>query len=132
MTFTMGFICDGFSKPKTLLRGRKLDPNRTGALELVLRRKRGEDKFDEILVGNEDILKKYADKIQTQLSENLLSVARCAPAAQGSKTIIEQTKFELLAEMVEERQIDIEIAASKMKISVEEFRSRMNKENVKE
>ena len=132
VTFTMGFICDGYSKPKTLLRGKKLDPNRTGTLELVLRRKRGEDKFNEILVGNEEILKKYADKVQTQLSDDLLSVVNPTPAEQSGESIAEQAKFELLAEMVKEEQIGIEIAASKIQISVEEFSSRMNKDTLKE
>lgn len=132
VTFTMGFICDGYSKPKTLLRGKKLDPNRTGTLELVLRRKRGEDKFNEILVGNEEILKKYADKVQTQLSDDLLSVVNPTPAEQSGESIAEQAKFELLAEMVKEEQIGIEFAASKIQISVEEFSSRMNKDTLKE
>lgn len=132
VTFTMGFICDGYSKPKTLLRGKKLNPNRAGTLELVLRRKRGEDKFDEILVGNEDALKKYADKVQAQLSDGLLSIVDPTPAEQSNEVIVEQAKFELLAEMVKEEQIDIQIAASKIQISVEEFTSRMNKDTEKE
>lgn len=127
ITFTMGFICDGLSKPKTLLRGKKLNPKRTGALELVLRRKRGEDKFDEILVGNEDILKKFGNKVRTQLSDALLRVVNPAPAAENKDAEVEQAKFELLAEMVKEKQIEIEVAASKVQISVEEFSLRMNK-----
>lgn len=132
ITFTMGFICDGLSKPKTLLRGKKLNPNRTGALELVLRRKRGEDKFDEILVGDEDILKKYGNKVQAQLSDDLLRAVDSTLAEQNNDAEVELVKFELLAEMVKEKQIEIEVAASKIQISVEEFSLRMDKTQNKE
>lgn len=72
-SFTMGFICKGFSKPKTLLRGRALNSSRSGSLELVLRRKRGMKKFNKIIVGNNEVLCKYLAKIHMLLSDELLS-----------------------------------------------------------
>lgn len=61
-----------------------------------------------------------------------MSIVKPTPAEQNGEAIVEQAKFELLAEMVKEEQIDIEIAASKIQISVEEFTSRMNKDTDKE
>ena len=61
-----------------------------------------------------------------------MSVVNPTPAEQSGESIAEQAKFELLAEMVKEEQIGIEIAASKIQISVEEFSSRMNKDTLKE
>lgn len=130
-TFTMGFVCDGFSKPKTLLRGKKLNPNRTGAMELVLRRKRGAEKFDQIIVGNNEVLKKYAVKISALLSADLLAVIAPEQSENSSRertdvTLVEQTKFDLLVSLVKESHLTAEVAASTMQISVEEFNARMN------
>lgn len=127
----MGFVCDGFSKPKTLLRGKKLNPNRTGAMELVLRRKRGAEKFDQIIVGDNEVLKKYAERINTLLSADLLTVIAPEQSEYSSSNgtdaaIVEQTKFDLLANLVKESHLTIEVAASTMQISVEEFNARMN------
>ncbi len=69
---TLGFTCEKLSKPKTLLKGKKLDQEKARHLDLVLRRKRGEDKFGEMIVGDEEILKKYVNTIKEQLSEELL------------------------------------------------------------
>lgn len=127
----MGFVCDGFSKPKTLLRGKKLNPNRTGAMELVLRRKRGAEKFDQIIVGNNEVLKKYAVKINALLSADLLAVIAPEQSENSSRertdvTLVEQTKFDLLVSLVKESHLTAEVAASTMQISVEEFNARMN------
>ena len=66
-TFTMGFVCVPYSRPKTLLRGNELNPAASKRVELVLRRRRGTKKFDEVLVGNELLLQKYADKIGSMI-----------------------------------------------------------------
>ena len=70
-SLTLGFICDGFSKPMTLLRGKKLK-DRAGAIELVLRKCRGEEKYNKMLVGNKDTLIKYGNKISSFLSDELV------------------------------------------------------------
>ena len=60
-----------------------MDIDKSKPLELVLRKERGSDKFDEIIVGNEEILKKYYSKIQLELSDRLRAI--CV-ISDGSKT----------------------------------------------
>lgn len=73
-TFTLGFTCKDRSKPMTLLRGKRLDQSKAGAMDLVLRKQKAEKKYNEIVVGNECALKKYGVRIKGLLSEDL---ARC-------------------------------------------------------
>ena len=68
---TLGFIVAGKAKPMTLLKGDELDPSKARRLELVLRRKKGEDKFSEIIVGTEEILNKYREYLGELLSEEI-------------------------------------------------------------
>lgn len=68
---TLGFTFSTPSKPMTLLKGNQLDMTKSKPLELVLRKESGSDKFDEIIVGNEETLKKYYSKIRSVLSDRL-------------------------------------------------------------
>ncbi|MGN0525988.1 MAG: PBECR4 domain-containing protein [Acutalibacteraceae bacterium] len=48
---TIGFIPTGVTtRPKTLLKGKQLDPNKSKELELVLRKKRNEKLFTDIVI----------------------------------------------------------------------------------
>lgn len=58
---TLGFVVDGKAKPMTLLKGNELNSSKAKRLELVLRRRKGEDKFSEILVGTEETLNGYRE-----------------------------------------------------------------------
>lgn len=66
---TAGFICAGKSKPMTLLNGDELDWAKAECVDLILRRRKGTDKFDELVFGNEEAIEKYKDKIVSFLAE---------------------------------------------------------------
>lgn len=70
---TIGFTSTGIiTRPKTLLKGNQLDPNKSKELELVLRKKRGEKLFTDIIIGNKDILNKYKQNISELVIDELL------------------------------------------------------------
>lgn len=48
---TLGFIVAGNAKLMTLLKGNELNSSKAKKLDLVLRRKTGETKFSEIIIG---------------------------------------------------------------------------------
>ena len=68
---TLGFIVAGKAKPMTLLKGNELDSSKARRLDLVLRRKKGEDRFSEIIVGTEETLNKYRDCLGGLLSDDI-------------------------------------------------------------
>ncbi len=70
---TIGFTPTGIiTRPKTLLRGNQLNTNKSQELELVLRKKREEELFTDIIIGNKDILNKYKQKISELVTDKLL------------------------------------------------------------
>lgn len=101
-TFTLGFACRNNSKPMTILRGKKLNANKTAALELVIRRPRGARKFSEIILGDDSALRKYFDKVNKMLSEELRKPLMEDTdneeeirnnSDDGGEQLVEQTKF---------------------------------------
>lgn len=68
---TLGFVISGKAKPMTLLKGNELDSSKAKRLELVLRRRKGEDKFSELLVGTEETLNEYRECLGELLSNDL-------------------------------------------------------------
>lgn len=68
---TLGFIVAGKAKPMTLLKGDELDSTKAKRLELVLRRRKGEMKFSEILVGTKDTLNEYRESLGDLVSPDL-------------------------------------------------------------
>ena len=68
---TLGFIVAGKAKPMTLLKGNELDSTKAKRLELVLRRRKGETKFSEILVGNKETLNEYRESLGDLVSPDL-------------------------------------------------------------
>lgn len=66
---TIGFIAEDKSKPMTLLRGDRLDPTKSAAVDLIFRKPYGSVEFNEIVYGNEDMIKKYIDAIRPLLAE---------------------------------------------------------------
>ena len=70
---TIGFTPTGIiTRPKTLLRGNQLNTNKSQELELVLRKKREEELFTDIIIGNKDISNKYKQKISELVTDKLL------------------------------------------------------------
>lgn len=134
-TFTLGFVCQNNSKPMTLLRGKKLNTNKTAALELVIRKPRGAGKFSEIVLGNESILRKYSAKVEKMLSEELLQSLMentdgeekiWNGSATEGKQLIAQTRFDLLVELVNQGDLSAEAASAKLMMTTEQFIEKMN------
>lgn len=68
---TLGFTVVGKAKPMTLLKGNELDSTKSQTLDLVLRKTSEESNFQEILVGNQTILKEYQEKLGSLVSKDL-------------------------------------------------------------
>ena len=71
---TLGFVVAGRAKPMTLLKGNELNSAKAKKLDLVLRRKSGESKFAEILIGDGERLAEHKDALSDLLSQKLLSL----------------------------------------------------------
>lgn len=72
-TVTVGFAAADKARPMTLLRGNKLDDNRSAEVDLVLRRSRGDKYFDEIVCGDIAKIDEQGDQISSLLSPQLRS-----------------------------------------------------------
>ena len=71
---TLGFVVAGKAKPMTLLKGNELSSAKAKKLDLVLRRKSGESRFAEIVIGDGERLAEHKDALVSLLSEDLLSL----------------------------------------------------------
>ena len=69
---TLGFVVTGKAKPMTLLKGNELNSGKSKSLDLVLRRKTGEEKFTEMIIGNSEMLKVYKNSLEGVVAECLL------------------------------------------------------------
>lgn len=69
---TLGFFVDGKARPMTLLKGNELNEVKSKKLDLVLRRRTGETKFSEILLGNEKQLAEKKESLRELLTDKLL------------------------------------------------------------
>ena len=69
---TVGFNGNIHAKPMTLLKGNELDMNKAKSIELILRKKTGAGKFDELFAGSPDTLRKYSDAVWHYCSVDLL------------------------------------------------------------
>lgn len=70
---TIGYVSAGKSRPMTLLRGNELNPEKSHPVDLVLRRRSGEQYFDTIVFGDEAILQKYQKNIDSLIDPALRS-----------------------------------------------------------
>ncbi|MCD7784040.1 MAG: PBECR4 domain-containing protein [Oscillospiraceae bacterium] len=70
-TYTLGFTVSRPIKPLSLLKGNCLDEDIAKPLDLVLRRKNGEEKFNELILGNRDSASRHAASINGLISEKL-------------------------------------------------------------
>ena len=68
---TLGFAVAGKARPMTLLKGNELNVAKAQKLDVVLRRKAGEIKFSELLLGDEKSLCEYKQYLHEVLSEEL-------------------------------------------------------------
>ena len=74
VSVTLGFVIAGKAKPMTLLKGNELNSAKAKKLDLVFRRKSGENRFTEMLIGDENRLLEHKDALANLLSEELLSL----------------------------------------------------------
>ena len=68
---TLGFSESEKTRPKSLIKGNALDNPQI--VELVLRKKSGTEFFDEIVIGDEKMLYKHKNSIESMLAESLKS-----------------------------------------------------------
>ncbi|MCD8194690.1 MAG: PBECR4 domain-containing protein [Coprobacillus sp.] len=69
---TLGFDGDDYFSPKTLLKGQYIDSSKANKPILILSGPRKvEDKFDTIIVGDINIVKRYKDEIGHLLADSL-------------------------------------------------------------
>ena len=71
--YTLGFINTSKAYPKTLISGNNLDESNSNKVELILRKKGKDEKFNTIILGNEDLIEKYSE-IKFILDEKLLNI----------------------------------------------------------
>ena len=71
---TLGFVVAGKAKPMTLLKGNELNSAKAKKLDLVLRRKSGESKFTEMMIGDAQRLAEHREALNDLLSKALLSL----------------------------------------------------------
>lgn len=69
---TVGFIASNKSKPMTLLRGDRLEKTKSCPVDLILRRSYGDQYFNEIMFGDENMILEYQHKIRAVVAEELL------------------------------------------------------------
>ena len=70
---TLGFVVTGKAKPMTLLKGNELDSSKAKKIDLVLRRETGKQKFEDVIVGNAEMLNTYKDTIAEMVPEELFA-----------------------------------------------------------
>ncbi|NLU52219.1 MAG: hypothetical protein GXX10_05060 [Clostridiaceae bacterium] len=69
---TLGFVDCGKSRPMSLIKGDELDRSRSKEIALLLRKHVSKDKFDELIVGDLDILNRYLDKLEGLIDDKLI------------------------------------------------------------
>ena len=71
---TLGFIsAANRARPKSLLNGSVIDPEKSSSIKLALSRQRNSEKFDTLLIGNMETLIENSCTIRELLSEKLLA-----------------------------------------------------------
>ncbi len=68
---TVGFVASDRSRPMTLMSGDRLNPSSSATVDLILRRPVGHTYFNEIVIGDEEMLQKYMDKIEDVIADDL-------------------------------------------------------------
>ena len=71
---TLGFVVVGKAKPMTLLKGNELNTAKAKKLDLVLRRKSGDSRFNEMLIGDVTRLAEHKEALSDLLSDELVSL----------------------------------------------------------
>lgn len=59
----------GKSIPRSLISGNELDETKKGNVDLLLRKKKKDHKFNELIIGNIEMVNKYYDSIEMLIDE---------------------------------------------------------------
>nr|WP_312579150.1 PBECR4 domain-containing protein [Sedimentibacter sp.] len=70
--YTLGFINAKKSYPMTLIKGNEIDKNKAKTIKLLLRKEANKERFDEIIIGNDESLSCYYEKIKDIIDINLI------------------------------------------------------------
>ena len=70
---TVGYVSCGVVRPMTLLLKNELDPSLSHPVSLILRKKAGEAKFNDILVGTPEIFNAYKPLLNALVDERIVS-----------------------------------------------------------
>jgi hypothetical protein len=74
-SLTLGFTDAYKSRPMTLIKGDELDINKAQNVKLLLRKEVKKQKFDEIIIGDDEILMTYYEKIKNLIDESLIPIS---------------------------------------------------------
>jgi hypothetical protein len=55
-----------------LLKGKEVDESKSKNVKLLLRKKSGVDKFNEIMIGNKEIVKEYLPELDGIVDESII------------------------------------------------------------
>ncbi len=69
---TFGFINAKYSVPKTLLKSNELNPANACKVDLILRKKKWNKRFDEILLSDNTAVENYIDKLTDIITSDLV------------------------------------------------------------
>lgn len=73
---TLGFVSTPKSRPKTLLKGNELKKDKMKKVDLIIRKKKDEKKFNEIIVGDINILMKHFNDIKELIDDSLITLSK--------------------------------------------------------
>ncbi len=71
-SFTLGFANDKYATPKSLLKNNKLS-NNLNKVDLIIRKHKTEELYNEIVLVNNETIKNYYDRIEHLLSSELVA-----------------------------------------------------------
>lgn len=69
---TLGFVVAGSARPMTLLKGNELNSAKAKKLDLVMRRRTGENKFSEMILGSEKYIKEHKEALRDIVAPTFL------------------------------------------------------------
>ncbi|MBU3218269.1 hypothetical protein LL033_26120 (plasmid) [Clostridium estertheticum] len=91
---TLGFINTSKSRPMSLLKGNELHVNKVKDISLLMRKKMGKEKFDEILIGDSKMIMTYYEKIKEHIDISItLSNQEMQEVKNMAKDIASTTEF---------------------------------------
>ncbi|MCT4686652.1 PBECR4 domain-containing protein [Vallitalea sp.] len=69
---TLGFVDNLKARPMSLIKGNELNDNKAQRINLLLRKKSDEEKFNEVMIGDLKTLLQYYSTIKNYIDENII------------------------------------------------------------